>query len=85
MASYVTIFMMALLIISIDNFNFTTNFTAVAATLNNIGPGLDLVGPTGNFSLFSDLSKYVLSMCMLIGRLEIFPMLLLFSPSTWRK
>ena len=84
MASYVAIYMLALLIISMDNFNFTTNFTAIVATLNNIGPGLDLVGPTGNFSMFSDLSKYVLSTLMLIGRLEIFPMLLLIMPSAWR-
>ena len=59
--------------------------TAVIATLSNIGPGLGMVGPTGNFAAFSDVSKLVLSLCMLIGRLEIFPMLMLFSPSAWRK
>lgn len=85
MASYVVIYMLAFLIISLDNFSFTTNFTSVVATLNNIGPGLEVVGPTGNFSQFSDLSKFVMSICMLIGRLEIFPMLLLFSPYTWKK
>ncbi|MBQ7901092.1 MAG: TrkH family potassium uptake protein [Clostridia bacterium] len=85
MAAYLAIFASALLIISLDNFDFTTNFTAIAATLNNIGPGLEMVGPMGNFSAFSPLSKFVMSMCMLTGRLEIFPMLLLFSPYTWKK
>lgn len=85
MAAYVMIFFGALLLISLDNFDFTTNFTAIAATLNNIGPGLNIVGPTGNFSAFSELSKVIMSVCMLIGRLEIFPMLLLFSPHTWAK
>ncbi len=85
MAAYVTIFALSVLIISLDNFDFTTNFTAIAATINNIGPGLSMVGPTGNFADFSSLSKIVMSICMLVGRLEIFPMLLLFSPSTWKK
>lgn len=85
MAAYAGIFIASILIISLDNFSFTTNFTAVAATINNIGPGLDMVGPTGNFSAFSPLSKVVMSMCMLVGRLEVFPMLLLFSPYTWKK
>jgi len=84
-AAYASIFIVSMLIISFDNFNFTTNFTAIAATINNIGPGLDMVGPTGNFSAFSNLSKFVMSFCMLAGRLEIFPMLILFSPYTWRK
>lgn len=83
--SYASIFIISLLIISIDNFSFTTNFTAIAATINNIGPGLEMVGPTGNYSAFSNLSKAVMSFCMLAGRLEIFPMLILFSPYTWRK
>ena len=72
-------------IISFDNFDPTTNFTAVAATVNNVGPGLSLVGPTRNYAEFSNLSKIVLSLDMLIGRLEIFPILMLFSPRTWRK
>ena len=62
-----------------------TNFTAVTANLNNIGPGLELVGPTGNFSVFSDFSKLVLTFDMLAGRLELFPLLLLFVPDTWKK
>lgn len=84
-ASYIFIFALSVLLVSLDNFNFTSSFTAVAATLNNIGPGLDLVGPMGNFSSFSDLSKFIMMFDMLAGRLEIFPMLLLFSPNTWRK
>ena len=85
MAAYAMIFFASFLIISLDNFDFTTNFTATLATLNNIGPGFNIVGPMGNFSEFSGLSKIVMSICMLIGRLEIFPMLLLLSPHTWTK
>ena len=81
---YVLIFMLSMLIISIDNFDFTTNFTAVAATLNNIGPGLMKVGPTCNFSGFSSLSKLVLIFDMLAGRLELMPMLVLFSPFIYK-
>lgn len=83
--AYFFIFAVSLLIISLDNFDFTTDFTAVAATINNIGPGLAMVGPTCNFSHFSILSKLVLSFDMLVGRLEIFPVLILFSPYTWKK
>lgn len=82
--AYAIIFIVSTLIISLDNFSFTTNFSAVAATFNNIGPGLELVGPTGNFSMFSGLSKYVLMFDMLAGRLEVFPMLVLFAPATWK-
>ncbi len=85
MAAYIVIFVTALLIVSLNNFDFTTNFTSVAATLNNIGPGLAAVGPTQNFSAFSGLSKLVFIANMLIGRLEIFPLLVLFSPAAWRK
>ena len=83
--SYILIYFTSLLIISLDNFSFTTNFTAIAATINNIGPGLEAVGPTQNFSIFSPLSKLVLIFDMLAGRLEIFPLLLLFSHQTWKK
>lgn len=83
--SYLLIFMVSFLLVSLDNFDFETSFTAVAATFNNIGPGLGKVGPTGNFSEFSNLSKLVLIFDMLAGRLEIFPMLLLFSRETWSK
>ncbi len=85
MAAYAVIFVAAMLIISLDNFDFTSNFTAVVATLNNIGPGLNAVGPMSNYAAFSPLSKLVMSFCMLTGRLEIFPMLLLLSPYTWKK
>ena len=83
--AYMCVLVASTLIISLDGFSFETNLTAVIATLSNIGPGLDMVGATGNFSAFSSLSKVVLSLCMLIGRLEIFPMLMLLAPSAWRK
>ncbi|MCI8983150.1 MAG: TrkH family potassium uptake protein [Hungatella sp.] len=83
--AYFFIFAGSVFIVSLDNFDFTTTFTAVAATFNNIGPGLAGVGPMCNFSHLSVLSKLVLMFDMLAGRLEIFPMLILFSPSTWRK
>lgn len=81
--AYMLIFALSTLLISLDNFDSTTNFTAVAATLNNIGPGLAKVGPTCNFGIYSPFSKYVLMFDMLAGRLELFPMMLLFSPKTW--
>ncbi len=84
MAAYISVFALGLLLISLDNFDFTTNFTAVSATLNNIGPGLNLVGPTCNFSFFSDFSKIVFSLLMIIGRLELFPILILASATTWK-
>lgn len=83
--SYVLIFAVSLLIISFDEMDFVTNFTAVTATINNIGPGLAAVGPAENFSVFSPLSKIVLIFDMLAGRLELFPMLLLFNFRTWKK
>lgn len=85
LAVYVLIFAGSTLLIGIDNYDLTTNFTAVAATLNNIGPGLSLVGPTQSFAHFSYFSKLVFIFDMLAGRLEIFPMLLLFHRDTWRK
>lgn len=83
--TYMVIFAASVLLLCINEFDFTTNFTAVAATLNNIGPGMELVGPTRNFGIFRGLPKYVLMADMLIGRLEIFPMLILFSYRTWRR
>lgn len=85
MVCYLMIFVISVLIISFDNHSLITNFTAVSATINNIGPGLDMVGPTQNFGFFSDTSKLVLIFDMLAGRLELFPVLLLFSPVTWKK
>lgn len=84
-AVYFLIFFFSILIISVDNLDFTTNFTAVAATINNIGPGMELVGPTQNFSMFSVPAKLVLMFDMLAGRLELFPMLLLFSVRNWKR
>ena len=85
LAAYVCIIILSYILISIDGFSVGTNFTAVLACFNNIGPGLEAVGPMCNFSGFSDFSKLVLSMDMLAGRLEIFPILVLFSRNTWRK
>lgn len=84
-AAYAVIALIAMFIISFDGFDLITTSTSVITTLSNIGPGLELVGPTGNFAAFSDLSKTVLSFCMLAGRLEIYPMLILFSASVWKK
>ena len=85
MFAYIVIVVFSILLLSFDAFNLTTNFTAVAACLNNIGPGLDVVGPTGNYAAFSPLSKIVLIFDMLAGRLELFPILVLFSPVAWKK
>jgi trk system potassium uptake protein TrkH len=83
--AYAIVFVTSLFMVSLDNFEFSGTFTAVAATLNNIGPGLGQVGPMSNFSEFSVLSKCVLMFDMLAGRLEIFPMLLLLVPATWKR
>ena len=85
LAMYVFIFIAALFAISIDGFNITTNFTSVLTCINNVGPGFDMVGPMGNFSAFSAFSKIILSLTMLFGRLEIMPMIILFSPFAWKK
>lgn len=82
--TYACILAVSVLLISLDSRDFTTNFTAVIATINNIGPGLEMVGPAENFSFFSPVSKLVLMFDMLAGRLELFPMLVLFSPKTWK-
>lgn len=82
---YILLFAVSVLLVSLDEHDLVTNFTAVASALGNIGPGLSLVGPVGNFDLFSDLSKYVLMFDMLAGRLEIFPMLVLLNPATWKR
>ena len=82
---YILIFITAILVISLDNMDWETTTTAVAATLGNVGPGFGIVGPMGNYSAFSDLSKIILSLCMIIGRLEIYPILLLGIPSFWKK
>ena len=84
LSAYVIILFVSFMLISLDGFSTGTNFSAVLCCFNNIGPGLEVVGPTCNFSSFSVLSKLVLILDMLLGRLEIFPLLVLFSPQTWR-
>ncbi len=85
LCAYLFILVASIMLISLDGFDMVTNFTAVAATLNNIGPGLSQVGPMMNFAGFSNPAKLVLIFDMLAGRLELFPMLVLFLPSAWRK
>ncbi len=82
---YLLIFVLSVLLLSLEQMDLVTTFTAVAACLNNIGPGLEIVGPMGNFAGFSYGSKLLLSFDMLLGRLEIFPMILLFAPSIWKR
>ena len=82
---YILVFTVSFLLLSLEQFDLVTTFTALAACINNIGPGLELVGPMGNFSAFSPWSKLLLSFNMLVGRLEIFPMLLLCAPSIWKR
>jgi len=83
LTTYVIIFWVLVLAASISSPTFVTAFSAVAATFNNIGPGLDMVGPAGNYEGLSDLTTFVLSIGMIMGRLEIFPVLVLFSPRSW--
>ncbi len=85
MAAYLLIIMLSILIVSLENKDTVSTVTSVITTLNNIGPGLELVGPVGNFSSFTALSKFVFLFDMLAGRLEIFPLLILFMPDTWKK
>ena len=84
-ATYIFITFVSALVVGLDNFSFGTTLTAVITCISNVGPGLEAVGPMGNFAAFSPLSKLVLSMCMVIGRLEIFPILVLFSRSAWKR
>lgn len=83
--TFVLVFVASVFLISLEGRDMTTNFTAVAATINNIGPGLELVGPARNFGFFSTPSKYVLMFDMLAGRLELFPLLILFYPTMWKE
>ena len=85
LAAYILILFGVFAVISLDGFSTGTNFSAVMACFNNIGPGLEAVGPTCNFSAYSNFSKLVLSWAMLAGRLEIFPILVLFSRGTWKR
>ncbi|MBQ7099592.1 MAG: TrkH family potassium uptake protein [Oscillospiraceae bacterium] len=85
LTTYVLIFVLSVFLISLEGKDLVTTFTSVAATFNNIGPGLELVGPTGSFAHMTDLSKWVLIFDMLAGRLELFPMLILFHPTIWKQ
>lgn len=82
---YIMILMLSVLLVSVNNYDFATTFSAVLTTLNNVGPGISLAGPVENFYEFSPLSKIVFCFDMLVGRLEIFPYLLLISPNLWRR
>lgn len=82
---YTLILMLCTFVVSLDGYDHVTSFTALLTCLSNVGPGLSLVGPMGNFSIFSPLSKIVLTFAMLLGRLEIYPMLILFYPSCWKR
>lgn len=82
---YIGLMFISLLLVSIDNADFATTFSSVVTCINNIGPGLSKAGPSENFSFYSDLSKFVLTVDMLLGRLECFPIIILLSPSVWRK
>ena len=83
LVTFLIIFITSIFLVSLENYDLITNFTAVAATMNNIGPGLELVGPSANFAFFNDFSKWVLIFDMLAGRLELFPLLILFHPTIW--
>jgi len=83
--AYLLVFTASFLIVCLDNFDLESTFTAIAATLNNIGPALGTAGPASNFSTFSDLSKIVMTFDMIAGRLELFPVLILLSANTWKK
>ena len=85
LAAFLFIFITSVFALSFEGKDLITNFTAVTATLNNIGPGLELVGPTQNFAHFSTFSKWVLAFDMLAGRLELFPLLMLFYPELWKE
>ncbi len=82
--TFMLVFFVSIFVLSLENLDFSTIFTAVIATMSNIGPGLSMVGPTANFAFFSDLSKIILIFDMLAGRLELFPILMLFHPTIWK-
>lgn len=83
--AYIVIIIFAVIIVSLDNFDFMTTFSSVLASVSNIGPGFGLIGPMGNFADFSNLSKIVMTICMILGRLEVIPVLAAFTPSIWKK
>jgi len=83
--AYIFLLVIGILVVSLDNFDFTTTFSAALTCIGNVGPGLGVCGPCGNFADFSNLSKIVLSILMLAGRLEVMPILVLFAPQSWKK
>lgn len=83
--TFLALFVLSILVISLEEKDLVTNFTSVIATMNNIGPGLSMVGPTQNFGHFTDLSKWIFIFDMLAGRLELFPLLIMFHPSIWHE
>ena len=83
--TFIILFALSVFLLSFDDKSLVANFTAVAASINNVGPGLESVGPVHNFAEFTDFSKVVLMFDMLAGRLELFPLLLLLSPSVWKR
>ena len=83
--TFILLFCVSLLLVSFEGHDLTTNFTAVLATINNIGPGLNMVGPAENFGFFTPFTKYVLMFDMLAGRLELFPLLILLHPALWKQ
>lgn len=84
-AGYFFLLFAGTLLVSLDGYDITTTFTSVVTCLSNIGPGLGMTGPSGSFAMFSPFSKWILSLCMLLGRLEIFPIMMLFTPKVWKK
>ena len=85
MGCYLLTILGASLVISLDDQSFAVSFSSALTSVSNVGPGLEAVGPAGNFAAFSPLSKVVMSLCMIAGRLELFPILVLFTPAAWRK
>jgi trk system potassium uptake protein TrkH len=85
LSTYLFVILASSLVLSLDNFSFSVSFSAALTCISNVGPGLESIGPIGNFSAFSALSKLTMCLCMIVGRLEIFPILVLFSRATWRR
>lgn len=83
--TYILILFVSAMILSLDNFDFMTTFSAALASVSNTGSGFELIGPLGNFSQFSNLSKITMTLCMIIGRLEVLPVIALVSPTMWQK
>ena len=83
--AYMLIMLLAVLLVSLDDFSMVTNFSAVASCIGNVGPGLEGVGPMSSYAAYSGFSKLVLSMCMIIGRLELLPVMVLFSANAWKR